>query len=210
MPKTSSDKDSNPKSLSTSAEYLLILSEDAIILFEKTNKNEGKLAFWGSLYSISFAKFNKMEKKANLDFFDNETTNEYHLHLQIDNILLFRDTLVKKMRSRRVKVETLKMIKGKNNYARLSLKDIHTMKISDIEKNIEELRTVIKEGEINDYTVKTFSTLCGKAIEYYSMSGDDKHLKYLSIFQEILHMPEVDKLTKDDEKEIEEGAKDNQ
>ena len=110
------------------AEYVLFLTGDALLLFEDISNSQGKLVFWGSLYSISFAKFNKMEKKANLDFYDNESTNEYHLRLSIDNILLFRDTLVKKMKRLRVKVEASKLIKG-NNYKRLSQKEINTMKI---------------------------------------------------------------------------------
>lgn len=189
---------------------MLVLSGDALILFEIISKtNLGVIVFWGSLYSISNAKFNKMEKKANLDFYNTETTNEYHLRLSIENILFFRDTLVKKMRSLRVKVESAKMIKGKN-YTRLSQKEIHTMEIKDIEKNVEELKEIIKSGEINDYTVKTFTTLCGKAIEYFASSGGDGHIKYLEMMQEILNMKEVEKLTVDDQKELEEGAKENQ
>ena len=204
------DKDSIPKSLNTKNDHLLILSGDSFILFEVIQKPKGKIVFWGSLYSITDAKFNKMEKKVNLNFYNNETNNEYHLKLLIENILLFRDTLVKKMRGLRVKVETEKLIRGKNNYNRLTMKQLHSMEIKDIEKNVEQLKDIIKGGEINDYTVKTFTMLCGKAIEFYAMSGDEKHLKYLEIMKDILHMKEVEKLTVDDQKEIEEGAKESQ
>ena len=78
------------------------------------------------------------------------------------------------------------------------------MKITDIEKNTKELEERITKGEINDYTVKTFTRLCGKAIEIFSEKGDDKYMDYIQMMKKILSLKEVDKLTKDDENEIKE------
>jgi hypothetical protein len=78
----------------------MVLSEDALILFAKKDNNGlGSIVFWASLYSIAVLQINKMQKIVTLNFYNNETTAEYHLKLSIENILFFRDTLTKKMRS---------------------------------------------------------------------------------------------------------------
>ena len=76
-----------------------------------------------------------------------------------------------------------------------------------MEQKVDELSKLIKEGEINEYTVKTFTSLCGKVIEHYGVSGGGNHLKYLNLMKEILHMKEVTKLTADEQKEIEEAIR---
>ena len=60
------------------------------------------------------------------------------------------------------------------------------MKIDDIEKNTKDLRDRISKGEINDYTVNTFTTLCGKAIDHFSMLGDDKYKQYVEMMKTVL------------------------
>ena len=88
----------------------MILSGDALILFDKMETGNGKILFWGALYSITNLQINKMKKIVNLSFYDDETTTEYDLQLKIENILFFRDTLVKKMSSLKVKSESTKLI----------------------------------------------------------------------------------------------------
>ena len=85
-------------------------------------------------------------------------------------------------------------------------KEIKAMKIDDIEKNTNELKERINKGEISDYTVNTFTTLCGKAIEHFSMIGNDKYMEYVEMMKKVLQMEKVNKLTIDDEKEIKEHA----
>ena len=85
-------------------------------------------------------------------------------------------------------------------------KEIKEMKINDIEKNTSELKERIEKGEITDYTVNTFTTLCGKAIEHFSMIGNDKYMEYVNMMKNVLQMEKVNKLTIDDEKEIKENA----
>ena len=149
-------------------------------------------------------QLNKRTKVTTINFYDEETNSDYQIKLKIENILLFRDSLVKKMRSLKVKVESQKLIKGQNQYKRLSEKEIKGLKINDIEKNAKELNERINKGEINDYNVKTFTTLCGKAIEYFSSKGDDKYIEYMEMMKNVLKLEGVDKLTKDDENEIKE------
>ena len=53
-----------------------------------------------------------------------------------NNILFFREALVKKMNSLKVKVESKKLIKGQQIEKRLNDKDINAMKIEQIIQNI--------------------------------------------------------------------------
>ena len=186
------------------ANYELILTEDCFLIFEKLDSGNGIIVFWSSLFAITDLQLNKRTKVTTINFYDEETNSDYQIKLKIENILLFRDSLVKKMRSLKVKVESQKLIKGQNQYKRLSEKEIKGLKINDIEKNAKELNERINKGEINDYNVKTFTTLCGKAIEYFSSKGDDKYIEYMEMMKNVLKLEGVDKLTKDDENEIKE------
>ena len=194
------------KSLNTRSNYELILTEDCFLLLEKLDTGNGKIVFWSSLFAITDLQLNKLNKITSINFYDEETNSEYQLKLKIENILLFRDSLVKKMRTLKVKVESQKLIKGQQQLKRLSEKEIKAMKINDIEKNTNELKERITKGEITDYTVNTFTTLCGKAIEHFSMLGNDKYMEYVEMMKNILQMEKVNKLTIDDEKEIKEHA----
>ena len=113
------------------------------------------------------------------------------------------------MRTLKVKVESQKLIKGQQQHRRLTEKKIKAMNINDIEKNINELKERITKGEISDYTVNTFTTLCGKAIEHFSMIGDEKYTTYVEMMKNVLKMEKVNKLTIDNEKEIKEHAENN-
>ena len=197
------------KSLNLQANYILILTEDCFLLFEKMDGGNGKIVFWSTLFALTDLQLNKLKKITTINFYDEEHNAEYQLKLKVDNILLFRDSLVKKMRSLKVKVESQKLIKGQQQYKRLSEKEIRTMKINDIEKNTNELKERINKGEITDYTVNTFTTLCGKAIEHFSMVGDDKYMKYMEMMKIVLKLEGVDKLTKADENEIKEFSGNN-
>ena len=194
------------KSLNLRADYELILTEDCFLLLEKLDSGNGKIVFWSSLFAITDLQLNKLNKITSLNFYDEETNSEYQLKLKVDNILLFRDSLVKKMRSLKVKVESQKLIKGQQQIKRLTEKEIKAMKINDIEKNTKELKERITKGEITDYTVNTFTTLCGKAIEHYSMVGDNKYMEYVEMMKNVFQMEKVNKLTIEDEKEIKENA----
>ena len=195
------------KCLKPQANYQIILTEDCFLLFEKLDTGNGTIVFWSSLFSITDLQLNKCNKVTSINFYDEETNSEFQLKLKIDNILLFRDILVKKMRTLKVKVESQKLIKGQQQYKRISEKEIKLMKINDIEKNCKELKERITKGEITDYTVNTFTTLCGKAIEHFSMIGNDKYMEYVEMMKKVLQMEKVNKLTIDDEKEIKEHSK---
>ena len=200
------DKNQFIKSLNIKADYELILTEDCLLLLEIKEKGIGKIAFWSTLFAITYLQLNKLNKLISLYFYDEEKNVEYQLKLKLDGILLFRDSLVKKMKSLRVKVESQKLIKGQQQIKRLTEKEIKEMKIEDIEKNLTELKRRIDKGEISDYTVNTFTTLCGKAIEHFSKIGNDKYMEYVTMMKNVLQMEKVNKLTIDDEKEMKENA----
>ena len=193
------------KSLNLKSNYVLILTEDSFLLFEKLDSGNGKIVFWSSLFAITDLQLNKSKKITTINFFDEENNAEYQLKLRIDNILLFRDSLVKKMRSLKVKVNSQKLIKGQH-LNRLTEKEIRNMEIKDIEKNTKELKERIDKGEINDYTVNTFTTLCGRATEYFSSINDQHFQEYMDMMKAVLSLDEVDKLIKDNEKEIKENS----
>ncbi len=192
------------KSLNIKANYQLILTEDCFLLLEVLDKGNGKIVFWSSLFAITDLQLNKSKKITTINFFDEESEAEYQLKLRIDNILLFRDSLVKKMRTLKVKVNSQKLIKGQH-LNRLTEKEIRNMQIDDVDKNIKELKERINKGEINDYTVNTLTTLCGRAIEHFSSIGDQRFTEYMDMMKSVLSLEGVDKLTKDNEKEINEN-----
>ena len=66
------------------SDYTLILSDDALILFEhfENNPNSGKIVFWASLYSITDVQVNKMQKIASINFYNDENLQEKQLMLK--------------------------------------------------------------------------------------------------------------------------------
>ena len=191
------------------SEYILILSNDCLILFDVKDTGNGVIVFWSSLFAITDLQLNKVQKVVSINFYDDETNNEFHLKLIVENILFFRDTLVKKMRFLKVKPESQKLIKGQKHEKRITAKEILNMKIDEIEKNVINLKERIEKGEINGYTVNTFTTLCGKAIEHFSMIGDNKHMQYLNIMKDILKIEKVNQFTIDNQKELDDGIQQN-
>ena len=201
---TPDEKKNIIKSLSMDSDYQIILTEDCFLLLEKIEDGNGKIAFWSSLFAINDLQLNKANKKVSINFYDDENNVDFQLNLKIANILLFRDLLVKKMKTLKVKVDSQKLLKGQQKIKRLTAKEIKGMKIDDIEKNTKDLRDRISKGEINDYTVNTFTTLCGKAIEHFSMIGNEKYMDYVTMMKEVLKMEGVNQLTINNEKELNE------
>jgi hypothetical protein len=178
-------------------DHTLILSDDCFVLFEnfENNPNTGKIVFWGTLYSITDLQVNKVQKVASIGFYNDETISEKQIKLKIDNILFFREALVKRMNTLKIKVDAKKLVKGQPMEKKLSEKDINTMSISQIVQNINALKGKIDGGDVTYYTVNTFTILCGKAIEYYSAINDDSHMTYLLLMKDVLSREQVQKIT---------------
>lgn len=133
-----------------------------MILFENLDGNIGKIEFWSTLYALTDVQINKMTKIASMCFYNDETNQDKKLKLKIDNILFFREALVKRMNSLKVKVESKKIIKGQNVEKRLTDKEINTMGITDAVKNIDLLVEKIRNKDVNFYVVNTFMRLVGR------------------------------------------------
>ena len=141
-------------------------------------------------------QIDKLKKTASINFFDDIANNDFHIKLFIENIIIFRDTLISKMNSLDIRVVS-KMIDPKQQLKRrITLKDMTKMKLEEIEREIKELKKIIEKGEVDSYTVNTFTTLCGKAIEELSKNNDDmRQLEIMNMMKSVLQMEPVRKLT---------------
>lgn len=147
-------KESGPKTL--------ILSDDALILFENHEGNIGKIEFWSTLYALSDVQINKIKKFASMTFYSDDTDTEKKIKIKTENILFFREALVKRMNSLKVKVDSIKILKDQEIEKRLTDKEINSMEIDNIIKTIDDLVVKIKNNEVNFYIVNTFMRLIGR------------------------------------------------
>ena len=87
---------------------------------------------------------------------------------------------------------------------RITVKDMSHMKLEDIEKSVKELKSKIEGGEVDNYTVNTFTTLCGKAIEAFNKKNDEiKQFEIMSMMKDVLALEQVNKMTEMEQKEKE-------
>ena len=159
----------NTNTSNKSNQKVLILSDDAMVLFEMLENNIGKIEFWATLYSLTELQVNKMTKIASMSFFNDENNSEKKINLQIENILFFREALVKRMNTLKVKTESKRLVKGQNAEKRLTDKEIGLMGIPDVVKNIDSLVAKIKNKEVNYYIVNTFMKLVGRVRELITL-----------------------------------------
>ena len=186
------------RQLSTNADYTIILSGDTFILFENIlpQENKAKIVFWANILSITDMQIDKLNKTASINFFDDIANNDFHIKLLIENIIIFRDTLISKMNSLDIRVVSKMIEPNQQLKRRITLKDMTKMKLEEIEHEIKELKEIIEKGEVDSYTVNTFTTLCGKAIEELSKNNDDvRQLEYMNMMKNVLQMEPVRKLT---------------
>ena len=184
-------------------DYLLILCDDCLVLFQilENNNSMGKIIFWSTLFSITDMQINREKKIVRINFYCEDKKISKELRLIMENILFFRETLVKKMTNLKIKIEANKLIKGQIFERRLTSKDINKMSIQQIEEYIKLLLKKIEHNKITFYNINTFSTLCGKAIEYYSAKEEnlEKHNDYLSVMKNILMRKDVQNIMKEKE-----------
>ena len=93
---------------------------------------------------------------------------------------------------------------------RITVKDMSHMKLEDIEKSVKELKSKIEGGEVDNYTVNTFTTLCGKAIEAFNKKNDEiKQFEIMSMMKDVLALEQVNKMTEMEQKEKEKSKNGN-
>ena len=197
------------KQLNLNADYTIILSGDTFILFEHIlphQENKAKIVFWANILSITDLQIDKLNKTASINFFDDIENNDFHIKLFIENIIIFRDTLISKMNSLDIR-SVSKIIEPKQQLKkRITLQDMTKMNLEEIEHEVKELKNIIEKGEVDSYTVNTFTTLCGRAIEELSKKNDDgRQLEIMNMMKNVLQMEPVRKLT-----EMERNNKNNE
>ena len=187
-------------------DFTLIISDDAFLLFqnfdnEKKELKFGKIVFWSTIFAINDMQINKERKAVRINFFSNDKKEE-RLKLIIENVLFFKEALLKKMKNLKSEVETHKLIKGKYIENKISMKDINNMSLEQIEEGVKFFQKKIKNNEINFYVVDTFNFLSSKCIEYYSKADAKKQMEYVMQLKDILQNPKVQEiLTKNKNKE---------
>ena len=138
-----------------------------MILFELQENNIGRIEFWATLYSLTDLQVNKVTKVASMCFFNDENNSEKKINLKIENILFFREALVKRMTTLKVKTESKRLVKGQSVEKRLTDKEIGLMSVPHIVKTIELLVGKIRNDEVNYYIVNTFMKLSGRVSIMY-------------------------------------------
>ena len=101
--------------------------------------NQAKIVFWCNVLSITDLQINKSQKVATINFYEDVENQDYRLKLIIDNIIIFRDTLVSRMNSLEIKVVSKMVDPMKKLKRRITFKDMSRMKLDDIEQNAKEL-----------------------------------------------------------------------
>lgn len=177
-------------------DFTLIISDDCFILikhFQNEKKDEqifGKIVFWSSLFAITDLQINKERKVVRIHFFSNDKQEE-QLRLIIENILFFKETLIKKMSNLKTQVEINRLIRGKYIENKISIRDINSMSIEQIEDGVFYFAKKIENNEVNFYIVDTFNALCSKVIEYYAKDDSIKQMQYIIKMKDILQNPKV-------------------
>ena len=192
------------------SDFSLILSDDAFLLFknfenEKKELKFGKIVFWSTIFAINDMQINKEKKVVRINFFSNNQDEE-RFRLKIENILFFKESLLKKMKNLKCEVEMNKLIKGKYTENKIGIKDINNMSLEQIEEGVKFFQKKIENNEINFYVVDTFNFLSSKCIEYYSKVNSKKQMKYVNQLKQMLQKPKVQEiLTQNKNKNKQEG-----
>lgn len=180
-------------------DFTLIISDDCFLLIknfqnEKKEKKEeqsfGKIVFWSSLFAITDLQINKERKAVRIHFYSNDKQEE-QLRLIIENVLFFKETLIKKMSNLKTEVEISKLIRGKYIENKISIRDINNMNIEQIEDGVFYFAKRIENNEVNFYIVDTFNALCSKVIEYYAKYDNIKQMEYIIKMKDILQNEKV-------------------
>ena len=180
-------------------DFTLIISDDCFLLIknfqnEKKEKKEeqtfGKIVFWSSLFAITDLQINKERKAVRIHFYSNDKQEE-QLRLIIENVLFFKETLIKKMSNLKTEVEISKLMRGKYIENKISIRDINNMNIEQIEDGVFYFAKKIDNNEVNFYIVDTFNALCSKVIEYYAKYDNIKQMEYIIKMKDILQNEKV-------------------
>jgi len=152
------------------------------------------LILWSNLFSIIDIQINKKDKIIIIKFFNDSKNLVEERKIKIDNILLFKEALIKRMSHLKIKVESEKIIKGKPLEKRFIDKDINNMHIDELVSNFHHFLDLLKNNIISFYNVTTFFNITKKIVEYYSARNDQSHMFYLNEMKSILDNEEIKRI----------------
>ena len=190
------DNKAQPIFYGDNGDFTLIISDDCFLLFKnflnekKDERTFGKIVFWSSLFAITDLQINKERKAVRIHFYSNDKQEE-QLRLIIENILFFKETLIKKMSNLKTEVEVNRLIRGKYIENKISIRDINNMSIEQVEDGVYYFSKKIENNEVNFYIVDTFNALCSKVIEYYAKYDNIKQMEYIIKMKDILQNEKV-------------------
>ena len=95
------------------------------------------------------------------------------------------------MSNLKTEVEINRLIRGKYIENKISIRDINSMNIEQIEDGVFYFAKKIENNDINFYIVDTFNALCSKVIEYYAKDDSIKQMEYIIKMKDILQNPKV-------------------
>ena len=202
---TNKDDKKEPLFYGDTDDFTLIISDDCFILLKNLNNDKnselsfGKIVFWSTLFAITDLQINKERKAVRIHFFSNNKQEE-QLRLIIENVLFFRETLIKKMSNLKTEVEINRLIRGKYIENKISIRDINNMSIEQIEDGVYYFAKKIENSEINFYIVDTFNALCSKVIEYYAKDDNIKQMEYIIKMKDILQNEKVKEILTENKK----------
>ena len=202
---TNKDDKKEPLFYGDTDDFTLIISDDCFILLKNLNNDKnsdlsfGKIVFWSTLFSITDLQINKERKAVRIHFFSNNKQEE-QLRLIIENVLFFKETLIKKMSNLKTEVEINRLIRGKYIENKISIRDINNMSIEQIEDGVYYFAKKIENNEVNFYIVDTFNALCSKVIEYYAKDDNIKQMEYIIKMKDILQNEKVKEILTENKK----------
>ena len=202
---TNKDDKKEPLFYGDTDDFTLIISDDCFILLKNLTNDKnpdlsfGKIVFWSTLFSITDLQINKERKAVRIHFFSNNKQEE-QLRLIIENVLFFKETLIKKMSNLKTEVEINRLIRGKYIENKISIRDINNMSIEQIEDGVYYFAKKIENNEVNFYIVDTFNALCSKVIEYYAKDDNIKQMEYIIKMKDILQNEKVKEILKENKK----------
>ena len=202
---TNKDDKKEPLFYGDTDDFTLIISDDCFILLKNLNNDKnselsfGKIVFWSTLFAITDLQINKERKAVRIHFFSNNKQEE-QLRLIIENVLFFKETLIKKMSNLKTEVEINRLIRGKYIENKISIRDINNMSIEQIEDGVYYFAKKIENSEINFYIVDTFNALCSKVIEYYAKDDNIKQMEYIIKMKDILQNEKVKEILTENKK----------
>lgn len=194
---TNRDEKVPPLFFGDPGEFVIILSDDCFILFKNFTKDKkdkentlGKIVFWCTLFNITDLQINKERKSIRIHFESDKKLGE-QLRLIIENILFFKETLIKKMSNLKTEVEINKLIKGKYIENKITSRDIKNMNTDQIEDGVNYFAKKIENNEVDYYIVDMFNYLSSKVVEYYSKVDAQKQMNYILQMKKVLQNPKV-------------------